>query len=133
MAIFNKTLKAGGQINDAKSEKIAELSSGPGPYMAKVMSNADYTKHGSLSVILLGNEDGLTDVLSSRISCRVMLPFYSVKCRRPRGLIKNKFSLVLVSATYQTLFSSSVPKASQLNLPISVKTTTLSASPPLDW
>ncbi len=79
MAIFNKTLKAGGQINDAKSEKIAELSSGPGPYMAKVMSNADYTKHGSLSVILLGNEDGLTDVLSSRISCRVMLPFYSVK------------------------------------------------------
>jgi len=91
MAIFNKTLKAGGQINDAKAEKIADLSSGPGPYMAVVESNADYTKHGSLSVSILGNQDSLRSVTSGRISCRVMLPFYSVKDYANAGKDPQKF------------------------------------------
>jgi len=45
----------------------------------------------------------------------------------------NKFSRVLVAATYHTLLSSSVWLFSQARRPMSVSNTTLSASPPLDW
>ena len=55
------------------------------------------------------------------------------KYLKPLGCTRYKFSFALVNATYHTLFSSSLPRLSQLSFPMSVINTTLSASPPLLW
>jgi len=79
MAIYNRQMKNRGQMNETRAEKLSQASGGIGPYIAVVESNSDYTKHGQLAVTILGNQDDSRDVVSTRINCRVMLPYYSVK------------------------------------------------------
>jgi len=79
MAIFNKQLKSGGQSSSERSEKMSQASGGIGPYLAVVESNSDYTKHGQLSVTLLGNQDDQRSITNNRVNCRILLPYYSVK------------------------------------------------------
>jgi hypothetical protein len=90
MAIFSKKQKSGAQQNPQKAEKLAQ-EFGTGPFLAVVETNSDYTKHGSIQVVLKGNQDDNRSITSTRISCRMLLPYYTVKDIKNAGKDPQKF------------------------------------------